>query len=169
MGQLKISTYDIHYAKFYLNKHKDSKNETIKKSTDAMLDTLDLLSKNYQDTIEYLEKLYSPESMENPNAGKMMSDVNKRVSGREELLKIYSEASIMSTSALVSDKEDKEGHAGYLTITSEERDALKKELIDCFGVKKAGKFSVQHFPVWPASAIYIYEFLKRDFTPMDKK
>ncbi len=168
MKDLQTATYDIEHAISFLNKHKESKQEAITKSTEAMLSALKLLSKNFQDSIKYFEKMYSPESIKNPGAGKMMSDMGKLLADRDEVLKMCMLASIMSTYALVSDKHDKEGHLSYLTITSKERDDLKKELVDNFGEGiKEGVKSAQSLAMTPASSIS--EFLKRDFTPSDKK
>ncbi|MBM3253434.1 MAG: hypothetical protein FJZ16_04205 [Candidatus Omnitrophica bacterium] len=168
MKGFRTAISDIEEAKIFLNKYLTSKNETIKESSQAMLVALGLLSNNYQDTIKYLETIYSPETMKNPDAGKMMSEGSKLTAGRDEILKLCMDASIMATYALVSDQPDKEGHLSYLTITSKERDDLKKELERYFGNGiKDGIKAGQSLSLSPASALY--EFLKRDFTPADKR
>ncbi len=168
MKGFRTATFDIEEAKGFLNKYLTSNNQTIKESSQAILTALDLLLKNYRDTINYLETVYSPETMKNPDAGKMMSEGSKLTADRDEILKLCMDASIMATYSLVSDQEDKEGHLSYLTITSQERDDLKKELEDFFGQDiKDGVKAGQSLSISPAAAIY--EVLKKDFIPKDKR
>jgi hypothetical protein len=166
MKGFRTAIYDLEQAKIYLKEHINSKNEMINSSAAAMLSALDLLIKNYNGSIKYLEQLYS--STKEIDVGEQMGGGSKLTADRDEILKLCMTASIMATYSLVSDVPDKNGKLPYLTITTEERDNLKKKLEDYFGEKiKDGLKAGQSLSITPAAALY--EFLKRDFIPADKR
>jgi len=166
MKNFQTAVTDIEQAKSLVEEHQKSKNTAITEAADAMLLSLDLLLKNYQETIKEIEKMYSPQVARNPKEESIQSAFDRLLLNRNEIFKVCTVAASMCAQALISDKTNKKerknylekGSLNYLVITSRERDVLKKELEDSFGDDvKHGLKGAPNLSFAPA--VTIYDFL----------
>ena len=159
----------IHQANSMITPHRNSKNEMIRKSADSFSTIYSSIVENNEQLVSFLEQMLNDPKEAASKQGTWLRKLSENMAVNEELWLKLPYATAATAYTLVDLKRTENGNLRFLTITKVEKDKLLSQLHAIFGDQvRGGLHQVSPFPV-DVSAASLWEFLSKEWKPIDTK
>ena len=168
MKDIMVFNNGIMEAAQFIELHFSSSNKIIKEAASSFHFIYSSIIENNANFLNTLEnELNNPESTAGKE-GTFLIKLSKNMAANEELWRMLLYTTTFSTYCLVDRERTEEGKLKFLTITSNERKSLIKNLLNVFGdqIKKGPKGG--QLPL-ECSASLLYQFLNKGWKSADTK